>query len=132
MYVYMRKVDQFVRFPRTLDVSPFCHQESGEGADACVYELYGLVEHHGSMSGGHYVAYVAAGDSDGEGVRRGRGGSGIISATRTGSAWMKPWSCRARPTYYFTAACAGYKRACRCHCRLGVLSGECKRGCPGG
>ena len=73
----MRKVDQFVRFPRTLDVSPFCHQESGEGADARVYELYGLVEHHGSLSGGHYVAYVAAEDSDGE-----EGGE-----TRSGRQW---------------------------------------------
>ena len=70
----MRKVDQFVRFAPTLDLSPFCHEESGEDAGACVYELYGLVEHHGSMSGGHYVAYVAEGAADGEGGDEARSG----------------------------------------------------------
>eukprot|EP00802_Teleaulax_amphioxeia_P005817 Tamp_05821.p1 GENE.Tamp_05821~~Tamp_05821.p1 ORF type:complete len:742 (+),score=154.46 Tamp_05821:524-2749(+) len=51
----MRKVDRVVKFPLSLDLGPFCHRDSTE-TNTC-YTLYGLVEHHGSLNSGHYVAY---------------------------------------------------------------------------
>lgn len=59
-----RKLSKHVAFPFTLDLAPFCaskvktlpnvhrHQKK------LIYSLYGIVEHSGSMHGGHYVAYV--------------------------------------------------------------------------
>jgi hypothetical protein len=37
--------------------------EVAETSSGCLYELYGICEHIGSMGGGHYVAYVNAGPS---------------------------------------------------------------------
>ena len=40
---------------RGLDVSPYMV----EGAESsAMYDLYGVVNHYGSMIGGHYTAYV--------------------------------------------------------------------------
>lgn len=59
-----RKLSKPVGFPFILDVAPFCatnvkklpnvkrHQKK------LIYSLYGIVEHSGSMHGGHYTAYV--------------------------------------------------------------------------
>lgn len=59
-----RKMSKHVTFPFILDLAPFCaskvktlpnvhrHQKK------LIYSLYGVVEHSGSMHGGHYVAYV--------------------------------------------------------------------------
>lgn len=59
-----RKLSKHVGFPLILDVAPFCatnvknlpnvkrHQKK------LIYSLYGIVEHSGSMHGGHYTAYV--------------------------------------------------------------------------
>lgn len=59
-----RKLSKHVTFPFILDLAPFCaskvktlpnvhrHQKK------LMYSLYGIVEHSGSMHGGHYVAYV--------------------------------------------------------------------------
>lgn len=59
-----RKITKHVTFPFVLDLAPFCaskvktlpnvhrHQKN------LMYSLYGIVEHSGSMHGGHYVAYV--------------------------------------------------------------------------
>lgn len=59
-----RKLSKHVTFPFVLDLAPFCaskvktlpnvhrHQKK------LMYSLYGIVEHSGSMLGGHYVAYV--------------------------------------------------------------------------
>ncbi|KAI5093175.1 ubiquitin carboxyl-terminal hydrolase 45 isoform X1, partial [Silurus meridionalis] len=56
----LRKVNRHVDFPLVLDLAPFCsasckNQGSGERV---LYSLYGIVEHSGSMRGGHYTAYV--------------------------------------------------------------------------
>lgn len=59
-----RKLSKHVTFPFTLDLAPFCaskvktlpnvHRQQKK----LIYSLYGIVEHSGSMQGGHYVAYV--------------------------------------------------------------------------
>ncbi|KAJ8288315.1 hypothetical protein COCON_G00009740 [Conger conger] len=56
----LRKVNRHVDFPLVLDLSPFCsatckNMVSGERVP---YSLFGIVEHSGSMRGGHYAAYV--------------------------------------------------------------------------
>lgn len=59
-----RKITKHVSFPLILDIAPFCaskvkllhhvkrHQKK------VLYSLYGIVEHSGGMTNGHYVAYV--------------------------------------------------------------------------
>lgn len=62
----LRKANRFVEFPLTLDLSPFCcsassilpHMSSVE--DEILYSLYGIVEHSGRLTSGHYTAYVKA------------------------------------------------------------------------
>lgn len=55
---------KFVEFPTLLDLAPFCTKKSQNlptfevGQSRVLYSLYGVVEHSGSMLGGHYVAYV--------------------------------------------------------------------------
>ncbi|NXR10752.1 UBP45 hydrolase, partial [Semnornis frantzii] len=56
----LRKVNRHVDFPLTLDLAPFCAascKNVAEGARV-LYSLYGIVEHSGSLRGGHYAAYV--------------------------------------------------------------------------
>uniref|UniRef100_A0A4W3JG70 Ubiquitin carboxyl-terminal hydrolase n=1 Tax=Callorhinchus milii TaxID=7868 RepID=A0A4W3JG70_CALMI len=56
----LRKVNRHVDFPLVLDLAPFCSSNCknvGEG-NQVLYSLYGIVEHCGSMRGGHYIAYV--------------------------------------------------------------------------
>uniref|UniRef100_A0A4W4FLI6 Ubiquitin carboxyl-terminal hydrolase n=1 Tax=Electrophorus electricus TaxID=8005 RepID=A0A4W4FLI6_ELEEL len=56
----LRKVNRHVDFPLILDLTPFCSascKSLGSG-DRVLYGLYGIVEHSGSMRGGHYTAYV--------------------------------------------------------------------------
>ncbi|KAM9851733.1 ubiquitin carboxyl-terminal hydrolase 45 [Aulostomus maculatus] len=56
----LRKVNRHVDFPLILDLAPFCSASCknlvAEGH--VLYSLYGIVEHSGSMRGGHYTAYV--------------------------------------------------------------------------
>lgn len=58
------KVPKFVKFPTLLDLAPFCSKRSQNlptfeaGQTKVLYSLYGVVEHSGSIHGGHYVAYV--------------------------------------------------------------------------
>lgn len=58
------KVQKHVAFPTLLDLAPFCSKKSQKlptfeiGQNKVLYSLYGVVEHSGSMLGGHYVAYV--------------------------------------------------------------------------
>lgn len=59
-----RKITKHVTFPFILDLAPYCaskvktlpnvHRYQKE----LLYSLYGIVEHSGSMHGGHYVAFV--------------------------------------------------------------------------
>ncbi|CAM4534530.1 unnamed protein product [Caretta caretta] len=56
----LRKVNRHVDFPLILDLAPFCSASCKNVTDAArvLYTLYGIVEHSGSMRGGHYAAYV--------------------------------------------------------------------------
>uniref|UniRef100_A0A2K6V568 Ubiquitin carboxyl-terminal hydrolase n=1 Tax=Saimiri boliviensis boliviensis TaxID=39432 RepID=A0A2K6V568_SAIBB len=56
----LRKVNRHVDFPLTLDLAPFCSAtcKNASMGDKVLYGLYGIVEHSGSMRGGHYTAYV--------------------------------------------------------------------------
>lgn len=52
----MRKIDDFVEFPYTLDLEPFIYERE----DGCSYKycLSGISVHGGGLGGGHYVAYI--------------------------------------------------------------------------
>ncbi|CAL9705306.1 unnamed protein product [Knipowitschia caucasica] len=56
----LRKVNRHVDFPLILDLAPFCSASSKNlaASERVLYSLYGIVEHSGSMRGGHYTAYV--------------------------------------------------------------------------
>ncbi|XP_045072811.1 ubiquitin carboxyl-terminal hydrolase 45-like isoform X1 [Coregonus clupeaformis] len=56
----LRKVNRHVNFPLILDLAPFCSASCRNlvGGERVLYNLYGIVEHSGSMRGGHYTAYV--------------------------------------------------------------------------
>jgi rubredoxin len=62
---WREKITTKVNFPLTgLDLSEWCHEESPtiqvESSDAHIYDLIGVVNHYGSMTGGHYVATCKA------------------------------------------------------------------------
>lgn len=58
------KVNKNVKFTALLDLAPFCSKRSQNlptfeaGQTKVLYSLYGVVEHSGSIHGGHYVAYI--------------------------------------------------------------------------
>ncbi|XP_023386712.1 ubiquitin carboxyl-terminal hydrolase 45 isoform X5 [Pteropus vampyrus] len=56
----LRKVNRHVDFPLMLDLAPFCSAtcKNVDVGEKVLYGLYGIVEHSGSMRGGHYTAYV--------------------------------------------------------------------------
>ncbi|KAJ7990073.1 hypothetical protein DPEC_G00296510 [Dallia pectoralis] len=56
------KVNRHVLFPPVLDLTPFCSVNCKGVSDGVrvLYSLYGVVEHSGTMRGGHYTAYVKA------------------------------------------------------------------------
>ncbi|XP_074166327.1 ubiquitin carboxyl-terminal hydrolase 45 isoform X3 [Sminthopsis crassicaudata] len=56
----LRKVNRHVDFPLVLDLAPFCSVtcKNVTSGERVLYGLYGIVEHSGSMRGGHYTAYV--------------------------------------------------------------------------
>ncbi len=67
----MCKLDEHVPFPETLDLDAFtCAAAAppthvaqlGGGGTRATMRLYALVEHQGSFSGGHYIAYVRLGE----------------------------------------------------------------------
>jgi len=59
-----RKLTKHVTFPLVLDIAPFCASKVKRlpnvrpNQKQLPYSLYGVVEHSGTMHGGHYVAYV--------------------------------------------------------------------------
>jgi len=53
-----KKLKGHVRFKEMLDVQPFMDPRCKENNTA--YRLVGVVEHLGTMTGGHYIAYVRA------------------------------------------------------------------------
>ncbi|KAG9493288.1 hypothetical protein GDO78_001276 [Eleutherodactylus coqui] len=58
----LRKINRHVDFSFILDLAPFCSVTCKNVSETeekrVLYSLYGVVEHSGSMKGGHYVAYV--------------------------------------------------------------------------
>ncbi|KAG8444735.1 hypothetical protein GDO86_009779 [Hymenochirus boettgeri] len=56
----LRKINRHVDFPLILDLAPFCSANCKNvlKEKSVLYSLYGIVEHSGSMRGGHYAAYV--------------------------------------------------------------------------
>ncbi|KAJ7033128.1 hypothetical protein C8F04DRAFT_1261223 [Mycena alexandri] len=70
-----RKLDDYVTFPETLDLTPFLAPKKEDYglkkgaarfnkakrpvAERCTYRLYAVVVHIGNMLGGHYISYVA-------------------------------------------------------------------------
>ncbi|XP_055933439.1 ubiquitin carboxyl-terminal hydrolase 45-like isoform X2 [Argiope bruennichi] len=60
----LRKVNRFVEFPLTLDLTPYCSSaclilpHMATVKDEILYSLYGIVEHSGHLRSGHYTAYV--------------------------------------------------------------------------
>ncbi|XP_066992427.2 ubiquitin carboxyl-terminal hydrolase 16/45 [Anabrus simplex] len=59
-----RKITRHVSFPLVLDLAPICSAKCRElpilrpDQTQVLYALYGVVEHSGTLHGGHYVAYV--------------------------------------------------------------------------
>jgi len=59
-----KKVNKHVSFPTELDLASFCSTTSKSLPTVCLdqekvlYSLYGVVEHSGSLHGGHYTAFV--------------------------------------------------------------------------
>ncbi|XP_012938605.1 ubiquitin carboxyl-terminal hydrolase 45 isoform X2 [Aplysia californica] len=56
-----RKVNRHVDFPLLLDLAPYCSSLClgvKAGQSKVLYSLYGVVEHSGRLSGGHYTAYI--------------------------------------------------------------------------
>lgn len=59
-----RKINKDITFPLELDLAPFCSSTSvatptiAPGHHSLMYRLYGVVEHSGRLSGGHYTAFV--------------------------------------------------------------------------
>ncbi|VUZ41776.1 unnamed protein product [Hymenolepis diminuta] len=61
----LRKCNKPVSFPINLDIRPYCSRLAWLGAEEGQYRLFGIVEHSGSLSSGHYVAYAAE-NTDGD------------------------------------------------------------------
>jgi rubredoxin len=62
---WREKITTKINFPLTgLDMTEWCHQESpakaSDSKDSYVYDLIGVLNHYGSMTGGHYVATCKA------------------------------------------------------------------------
>lgn len=62
---WREKITTKVNFPLTgLDMQEWCHEESpvlqNDSGDSYVYDLIGVLNHYGGMTGGHYVATCKA------------------------------------------------------------------------
>lgn len=63
---WREKITTKVNFPLTgLDLQEWCHLESpvlheGNAGETCIYDLVGVLNHYGGMTGGHYVATCKA------------------------------------------------------------------------
>uniref|UniRef100_A0A1B6EAV3 Uncharacterized protein n=1 Tax=Clastoptera arizonana TaxID=38151 RepID=A0A1B6EAV3_9HEMI len=64
-----RKITRHVFFPVVLDIAPFCSPQCrtksvSPDQSQILYSLYAVVEHMGTLHGGHYVAYVKVRSKD--------------------------------------------------------------------
>ncbi|XP_037533081.1 ubiquitin carboxyl-terminal hydrolase 45 [Nematolebias whitei] len=86
----LRKVNRHVDFPLILDLAPFCSASCKNLAagERVLYSLYGIVEHSGSMRGGHYTAYVKVRAPQRKSERRHKNLSGARDA---GSSSQSQW-----------------------------------------
>ncbi|XP_068426276.1 ubiquitin carboxyl-terminal hydrolase 45 isoform X3 [Clinocottus analis] len=86
----LRKVNRHVDFPLILDLAPFCSASCKNLAadERVLYSLYGIVEHSGSMRGGHYTAYVKVRTPQRKREQRHRNLSG---AREAGSSFQSQW-----------------------------------------
>ncbi|XP_021840577.2 ubiquitin carboxyl-terminal hydrolase 2-like [Spinacia oleracea] len=87
----LSKLEDHVSFKEYIDLGPYMDRRSTE-RDNCIYHLIGVVEHSGSMRGGHYVAYVRGGDR-----RKGRSEEETI---RGRSVWYEVLGCEAYILFY--------------------------------
>jgi len=86
---WREKITTKVNFPLSgLDMSEWCHDESpsmqGPGNESNTYDLIGVMNHYGGMTGGHYVATCKATACSREGreeVAHGFNGAGSGKAT---------------------------------------------------
>lgn len=54
-----KKIDQYVDYPLyDLDLSPFLGSSSNSSSSSSIYDLYGLINHYGSINGGHYTSLI--------------------------------------------------------------------------
>lgn len=54
-----RKLTRPIQFKETLDLKPFLTKRPSAPKDGTIYELYGIIMHHGSsLKSGHYTTYV--------------------------------------------------------------------------
>uniref|UniRef100_A0A8C4Z3E4 Ubiquitin carboxyl-terminal hydrolase n=1 Tax=Gadus morhua TaxID=8049 RepID=A0A8C4Z3E4_GADMO len=86
----LRKVNRHVDFPLVLDLAPFCSatcKNLGSG-ERVPYSLYGIVEHSGSMRGGHYTAYVRVRPPQRRAEHQRRNASGKEASGPSQSQWV--------------------------------------------
>ncbi|XP_053378168.1 ubiquitin carboxyl-terminal hydrolase 19-like [Mercenaria mercenaria] len=62
-FIWRDKIDKMVEFPtRGLDLSAFYVGSRPSNEPPPIYDLYGVVNHHGGILGGHYTAHVRCAD----------------------------------------------------------------------
>ena len=54
----MKKITTKVQFPFTLDFTAYCAATCIEPHRDMRYDLFGIIVHKGTLSGGHYIAFV--------------------------------------------------------------------------
>jgi len=53
------KIEKLIKFPIIdLDLSQYCCIENQTERESCLYDLFAVVNHYGSMFGGHYTAFA--------------------------------------------------------------------------
>ena len=58
-----KKLKYNVKYPEILDISEFTDHECGFDKE-CIYYLFAIIEHYGSINSGHYYSLIKIGDKD--------------------------------------------------------------------